>query len=156
MKLPAFGKSLLEARAQGAHPRLVQVIFGEDWRPARHDAPLLAMKPEGYAPGLYDWRLLAGLEVEVYVRAPEPENWNDCAFCLMAGEIADWATSIELFFPDGIWEEIAAFAWAVKLTNNDRSWPRWWSPARAEAYDRRWKQAFERQIAEVEGCAELG
>lgn len=156
MKLPAFGKTLLAARAQGAHPVCVQVIFGEDWRPARNDVPLLAMKPESYAPGLYDWRLLAGLDVAVYLRAAQPQSWNDAAFCLMAGEIADWAASVELFFPDGTAEEIALFAWAVKLDNQDDAWPRWWPPARAKVYEQRWKQAFERQTAELAGCAELG
>ena len=33
LKLPAYGKQLLNERRLGNHPLVVHVIFGDDWRP---------------------------------------------------------------------------------------------------------------------------
>lgn len=149
MKLPPFGKSLLAARAQGLHPEVVQVIFGEDWKPALDHAPLLAVKPEQYAPGLYDWRLVSGVQVRLYERASWPDCWARSALGLLTGELAEWSAPVTVHFHDGTTLDAAEFALAVKLDNQTHAWPSWWGDARALGYGDRREQALQRQIADA-------
>ena len=135
MKLPAFGKSLLAARFQGGHPELIQVIYGEDWTPHRNDCPLLAVKPAQFAPGIYDWRCVAGVPVEVYDRAAEPADWERASVCFLAAEVAEWAAAVRIFFADGSHAGVAEMAYVCRSPNGQ--WPRWWSERLEEECGRR-------------------
>lgn len=140
MKLPAFGKSLLAAREQDRHPELIQVIYGEDWTPARDDAPLLAVKPEHFAPGIYDLRLVAGVPVDVYDRAPWPNDWDRAGVCFLAAELAVWSGKVELHSSDGSWDDIGTLAFVCRAVN--RRWPVWWSESLDFDYGRRQETYF--------------
>ena len=139
MKLPAFAKSLLAARFQGGHPNLIQVIYGEDWTPARADAPLIAVKPAQFAPGLYDWRCVAGISVELHHRAAEPEQWTGAAIGFVAAECAQWSPCVDLVFADGLRCAAAMLAFACR---SQGQWPAWWSERLEADYGQRQNTYF--------------
>src|SRR3990172_9339507 len=134
MKLPAFGKSLLAARFQGGHPDLIQVIYGDDWAPARADAPLLAVKPSQFAPGIYDWRCVAGIPGEVHHRAAEPELFERAAIGFVAAELAEWSPCVELLFSGGQRCDAGVLAFACR---SGGVWPAWWSERLEAEYGKR-------------------
>jgi hypothetical protein len=146
MKLPAFGKSLLQARFQGGHPELIQVIYGDLWVPARDDAPLLAVKPQEFAPGIYDWRCVAGVAVEFHHRAQEPEDWARAAVGFVASELAEWSPCVELVFADGLHYDVAVLAFACRSA---RKWPTWWSERLEFDYGRRKEAYFTERLRRV-------
>lgn len=139
MKLPAFGKSLLAARFQGGHPEVIQVIYGEDWTPAREDAPLLAVKPEQFAPGMYDWRCVAGVPVDLHHRADMPLDWARAGVCFLAAELAVWSPAVNIYFRDGSAEALWSLACACRVSGR---WPIWWSESLDFDYGRRQEAYF--------------
>ena len=139
MKLPAFGKSLLAARQKGDHPAVIQVIFGEDWTPARDDAPLLAVKPAQFAPGIYDWRCVAGVPVDLHHRAAMPEHWDRAAIGFLASELAEWSPAVNIFFSDGGVDGVVGFAFSCRI---GARWPAWWSARLEHEYGERQKTYY--------------
>ncbi|HKQ24115.1 MAG TPA: hypothetical protein VJT81_06700 [Burkholderiales bacterium] len=139
MKLPAFGKSLLAARQKDRHPEAIQVIYGEDWTPAREDVPLLAVKPEQFAPGIYDWRGVAGVPVEVHLRARPPSDWGRAGVCFLSAEIAEWSPFVEVYGNDGSCQDIRVLAFACRVAQR---WPVWWSESLDFDYGRRQETYF--------------
>lgn len=67
LKLPAYGKKLLEARRAGNHPLDVNLCFGSLWRCVPE--PKVAVMPSDFVPGIYNWTVLTGLCVTVFVQA---------------------------------------------------------------------------------------
>lgn len=65
-RLPAYGKDLRERRRNGDHPLDVNLCFGTFWR---MPAPKVAVMPHEFVPGAYDWSMLTGLCVTVFVQA---------------------------------------------------------------------------------------
>lgn len=99
-RFPAYGKRLYERRLQGDHPWGIDFIYGEDW--VRVDAAtsifdLLAIKPQDYRPGLFDFRVVAGLAVHLIDRssiecwfADEDDEGFD-KFWHLIGELGRWS-----------------------------------------------------------------
>ena len=146
MKLPAFGKPLLASRQQDQHPEVIQVIYGEDWTPAREDAPLLAVKPDQFAPGIYDWRCVAGVPVELHHRAAMPLDWARAGVCLLAAELAVWSPVVNIHFSDGRRDHVSLLARACRVSGR---WPVWWSEALEFDYGRRQETYFTERLRQL-------
>jgi hypothetical protein len=74
VKLPAYGRALMNRRYAGWHPLYVRVIYGEDWELIRDDwftdiHAYVAVRPSDYQPGRFDWRCAAGSAVTVFDQA---------------------------------------------------------------------------------------
>ena len=65
LKLPAYGKRLLDARRKGLHPLDVCLVYGGKWFEV-DEVHRVAITPEDYAPGKFDFHMLAGLRVTIY------------------------------------------------------------------------------------------
>src|SRR3990167_6513354 len=64
LKLPPYGKALLDRRRGGDHPLSVNLVYGDRWREV--EPPRVALDPKDYAPGRYDFHMLAGLRVMIH------------------------------------------------------------------------------------------
>ena len=89
--LPPFGRALLTQRQRGQHPERVWIIYGRDcWERRPTDAPVLCV-PDDYAPGRYDWSLLAGLPADIV--------WRDGGFIhALAAEVAQFAAPVNVCY----------------------------------------------------------
>lgn len=149
MKLPAHGRSLFDARSAGRHPDRAVVIYGDDWR-YEGEHPHVAVKPGEYARHRYDWRILAGLPVDVvdrsaYCRAESDQEQiiDGCwAFYWLAAEVARWACPVRLLVPE--WGEASRLgldqidAVALGLKQGPQS-PPWWPEEIKQDYGRRYE-----------------
>jgi hypothetical protein len=63
LKLPAYGKRLLEERRAGNHPLEVTLVYGDKWWD--FEQPKLCIKPDEFEPGKYDFSVCAGIHVIV-------------------------------------------------------------------------------------------
>lgn len=154
MKLPAYGKPLLLRRRAGDHPLEVALVFGHQWRADVGRMPLLALNPEDYAPGVYDFGCVAGLRVLVHdqdmAAADCDENVLPPTFGVfydLLGELARLAARVEIVWPaKSGWQPVDARELAREWRWMDRArpagdrmqWPRWWSDALDDDYERRW------------------
>jgi hypothetical protein len=147
-KLPAFGKPLLELRRRGIHPLCVHLIYGLNWRAdlkcwwAKVNLvdgvhPLIAIKPDDYAPGIFDFAVLSGLQVEVFDQGGEagfyespdhgpsrPWYWR---FYALLGELASFAADVEVNSPAFEGVRWSAHELARKEGRRGQAWPFWWS-----------------------------
>jgi len=64
VRLPPYGRQLLERRRAGDHPPRALVLWVEAW-PREVPEAALVMPAEEFAPGVFDWRPVAGLPVRV-------------------------------------------------------------------------------------------
>ena len=153
LKLPAYGKRLLLARRAGDHPLEVALIFGHDWRADVGDVPILAINPEDYAPGAYDFHCVAGVRVAVHDQEMAAAVCDEVAtppsfgaFFDLLGELARIAAPVAVFWPPrSTWKAREASSLAFEARWPDREaqrmqWPRWWSDALEADYQRRWEQ----------------
>lgn len=132
MKLPAYGRALIDARREGRHPACVVVIFGYDWTP-KGTAPRLAVKPSACL-GL-DWSCVAGLSVQVDDRTrddedPFDEHGNRKLYFLL-GEIARRCAWLTFEATENLAHEPAhSFAYLHRRWDTAHRrwiWPAWWS-----------------------------
>lgn len=167
-KLPAFGAALRDRRRRGDHPPCVHLIYGYKWRaapscgvyaaiiPGAH--PELALKPEDYAPGVYDFGVVAGLQVCVFDQVGEAAYHEDplfgparaqfIRFWQLVGELAAVAADVEIHKAPGLLDVVATWsafelaAWRRRhyldagVAVND-GWPSWWSAQTEEANAKR-------------------
>jgi hypothetical protein len=136
-RLPAYGKTLLMQRRLGQHPETITVIYGDNWSGVK--PPRLGVRPLQYQPGLVDWRVVAGVKVELIDRA---EGLADCdveanrfgKFYSLIAELVDATAYVVVRFPDGErWGEKDAdlLAYECRGFSSGRScWPGWWSDDR--------------------------
>lgn len=156
LKLPAYGAALRAARREGRHPLCVHVIFGHDWKAqtfcqpltrllAQGEAhPVLAVKPEDFERGRFDWSVVAGLNVAVFNQNPSEfgvwvPSQKDPQFGVwkhtkddgdyfklwwLVGELGQFAAEIEVH-ANGMVETADAYALSMKWP----SWPGWWPEA---------------------------
>lgn len=147
MKLPAYGRALVDARRAGNHPERVAFVFGDDWRAPQ---PRLALRPDDYERGKYDLRPVAGVPVDLHQRSEEHGK-----FLELAGELARWAAEVRLHVPYPLFigqreaqptiVDVRELAWCSRELADGRSrWPAWWS----EEIDRQYVQRREQHIAE--------
>ena len=103
-KLPAYGKTLLMQRRLGQHPETITVIYGDKWSGVK--PPRLGLRPLQYQPGLVDWRVVAGVKVELIDRA---EGLADCdveanrfgKFYSLIAELVDATAYVVVRYPSG-------------------------------------------------------
>lgn len=167
-KLPAFGGRLRDQRRRGTHPPCVHLIYGYKWRaapscgvyaamiPGPH--PELAIKPDDYTPGIYDFGVVSGLQVCVFDQVGEAAWHEDVVFgpyrapffrfWQLIGELAEFAADIVIHKAPGpgdvvfSWSAFELAAWrrrhyrAAGVLVNE-GWPSWWSAATEEANAKR-------------------
>ena len=151
LKLPAYGKQLLLRRRTGEHPLEVALILGRDWRADVGEIPILAINPEDYAPGKFDFHVVAGLRVVVHDQDMHAEECDDYVrppafgvFYDLLTELARSAAGVYIRWPEKLgWEEQEVRWLARQWQRWDRAasrmqWPRWWSDELNADYLRRW------------------
>ena len=144
LKLPAYGKALLNARRLGEHPPVVHVIYGEEWGRGERCGegcdgathPRLAVKPSEFQPWTIDWRVVTGCLVAVF------DSREDCfnggkRFYEMVGEIGRFAGPVHIYR----WQEtgraggvsttgyglaFCASVVAAQVARANGAWPGWW------------------------------
>jgi hypothetical protein len=129
LKLPAYGKQLLNARRLGQHPLVVHVIYGEEWRPGERcgaecegaEHPRLAVRPSEFQPWTIDWHVVTGCKVVVFESMfDRRRNFYD-----LLGELGRFAGPVHVMSPDD--EQVtAADALALRVKKMFGDWPRWW------------------------------
>lgn len=180
LKLPAYGRALLEQRRAGEHPLCVHVIVGDDWRAVLDCTwlgfgcahPVLALRPEDCAPERFDWHLVAGLNVVVFDQAGlmavyQPADasharpWGHGPIYAVIGEIARYAADVEIRSGTELANAhfLAQLARDVRFKNDpeqNHGWPAWWS-AETEALNAQrrqtWCKAALIERLEPEACA---
>lgn len=113
--IPRFAEPILKARKAGMRPaELVIVADGVRGLQWQHTNPVVAIDPEVRAKA-YDWRFLAGLEVEVVTDGPDRRGQA------LAWEIAKVRPDyLRVRFADTgeMWRIIAFGAWGVRREND--------------------------------------
>jgi hypothetical protein len=161
LKLPAYGKRLLDHRRLHCHPTVVQLYWGDDWslprtaaaaevgclangmRPyapswfARCGFPWLAVRPGQFSPASLDWRVTAGLLVRVVVVADESPG-----FWAMLGEVATWASCVEIYEDEARGTDVQSLAFdqVVRGPDGRMVWPDWWPERMNADYAKRRRQ----------------
>lgn len=136
MRLPAYGKKLKSSLDAGDFPSRVWVIWGDDWQrlPA---AGALCIRPSEFHPERTDFRLLAGLRVDVVDREG---GTSDLIYCCLA-EIGAVASLVVLHHFDGSHpcsRELSNLMWCLrKPVNGVFGFPEYWSAVHQDAYIRR-------------------
>jgi hypothetical protein len=158
LKLPAFGRQLLNERRLGRHPGVVHVVYGEDWflgdrceldcadvvNPGEAH-PRLAVKPSQFQLWELDWRVVTGLHVCVFDRR-EDVLVGAREFFGLIGEVGRFSAQVDIYRralearPQFCF---AAHVIAAECRKAEGAWPGWW-PAETENMnaDRRarWRQ----------------
>jgi len=147
---PGIARKLLRARERGDHPARVWVLYGEDYGKA--SAPAIAVGTD-YAPGRYDWSVLAGVPVHIALRADTEYGLR------LAAEIGELAATVILHWisdPDEYLTQRRQFG-QVELSEamaaeRDRlgSWPEYWSEQYQNGYITRREQYRAALILDVE------
>jgi hypothetical protein len=140
-KLPAYGKQLLLARRADRHPLVVHLVFGNRWRqagactwPGCGDGhPLVALTPQDYAPGVFDFTVLAGVMVAVFDQESHSLT-PDGPLHVLLGEVARWSAEVEVISPALARPEAAhILAYLARdyrhfeNAEKNHGWPVWWS-----------------------------
>lgn len=149
MKLPAYGKSLLQARRAGQHPPVVTVIYGLHWD-SDGNVTKLAVKP-GEALGR-DWRCIAGLPIELEDRFLDGEDTEQLR---LAGEIAREAALVMMARGAAGRYPVHVHAFLSRRWNAAArlmEWPAWWSEEIEKLNGKnrkRWLEAAEAYLAKL-------
>jgi len=164
LKLPAYGKQLLNDRRLGRHPLVVHVIYDEDWRFGEQCEEgcetltdlahaRLAVKPSEFAPWVYDWHAVTGCYVALF------DGRHDCLegspnFWRLVGEIGRFAGPVCIYRwqwtslsgrVGGANHALAFTAHRVASEVRDKlgGWPDWWpletERANVERRERWWR-----------------
>lgn len=148
---PAYANRLIALRDAGRHPARVAVVYGNNWR--GYDVPILAIRPEEYQPGLFDFRSVTGLPVEVVDQVGEwPEVDGSPVLFWLAAEVAEWACEVvvhSVAWPDG---GVYGFAQMDSLAfgcKRGPEWPVWWSDKKMEEYGKRNRLHYAEKLAAV-------
>jgi len=138
LKLPAYGKNLLLERRNGRHALEVALVYGDRWRERTY--PRVCIMPDQYEPGIYDFRMLAGVRVAVLDQLMAFEDLDDTGtppvfgvFFDLLAELANVAAFVEVEWPREaklpmreVSEIAHSFRWADPATKRFQ-WPRWWN-----------------------------
>jgi len=178
-KLPAYAHSLLSLRMAGLDPLYAMLVFSKDWALAKDYAeraraarqrklaafspewvkaagwPVVALSPRDYAPGVYDFRVFAGVCVTVKdidlgwhdVEGPQGRRtrWGPLYFLL--GDLAQWAGYVKVELPDVPTTYSASLLAFCECSGNPETrrydqWPAWWSQTLEEGHGQRSHQWF--------------
>lgn len=153
MKLPAFGKALKLERDAGRHPSRVIVIFGADWGRRPANVPCVCVSPLPWEPGTLDWRICAGVPVDVVDR-----DLSASVFAF-AAEIARRAAPVTVHWrepddadEDAIWPDTPGEPSCIDIANaafaarRAMRWPPWWSESLDRDYRQRAALHFEAEM----------
>lgn len=143
MKLPAYGKRLLEQRRNGSHPTAVRVIYGDDWY-VPEGVTRLAVKP-GEALEL-DWRCVTGIPVELVCQVdqkdPGPTQLALEVYHL-AAQITQSAAHVTIIYPGEGRIDASDFAFVCRrwnATTRRVEWPVWWSEEIEKKHAENWQR----------------
>lgn len=150
MKLPAYGRDLLNQRLADRHPARVWIIYGDDWGRRPVGVPSLCVGTD-WMPGTIDWYPIAGVPAHVvYREGPHVEE--------LAGEIAGLAAPVILHyqtheFSAGLvraQEDVSDVAWGLRRPiEGGFAWPAWWSDEQDADYAARRSAYLQAVIAEA-------
>jgi len=124
LKLPAYGKQLLNARRLGQHPLVVHVVYGEEWGSGERcgdgceEHPRLAVKPSEFQPWTIDWHVITGCKVVVF--EADLGLYRTKNFYELMGELGRFAGPVDVFA--GIPMHLVAREF-MKMYG---TWPAWW------------------------------
>src|SRR3954470_23461983 len=107
LKLPAYGKRLLEERRAGKHPLEVTLVYGDRWSKGKD--PRVCISPEEYAPAQYDFCMLAGTRVLVLDQLNAGADWNGKFYDLLH-ELAIAGALVIVETPDGVRSSVLQLA----------------------------------------------
>lgn len=124
-RMPAYGKALLERRRAGDHPLTVNVVLGNAWWKVKE--PKICVKPEDYAPGVFDWRVVAGVRALVVANDAFRAGGDAAKVGDLLGELADHAAVVDLWCGDGAAVSADVYAWGERKLGK---WPEWWNAER--------------------------
>lgn len=150
LKLPPYGRALLERRRGGDHPLEVALIYGHDWRADVGGVPRIALNPEDYEPGGFDWHLFAGIKVVIHDQEVTGAEFDENLRPPTFGKFYDLITEVAVFaaFIEIAWPARCGLSLreATELARSCRwfdretkkvQWPRWWSDDIEAQYARR-------------------
>ena len=159
LKLPAYGKALINERRQGRHPAVVHVVFAEafgsgEWcercprsgeeAKARGLHPRLHVRPEEFAPFTIDWTVVTGCMVAVFDGREWIGDKHARRFYELLGELGRFAGPVQVYRlePDPpVRGEVVSSSWrfcwdaaglAASTFKESGKWPFYW-PAETEA-----------------------
>ncbi len=138
LKVPAYGKRLLDDRRAGKHPLEVTLVYGDDWLAGR--PPRICIKPDEFEPEKYDFHLFAGLRVNVRDEFGLALADDDKVFNLLL-EVAQFAALVWIGWPKALGEpamELSEFAYACYRSGRRQ----WWSDDQDRAYRARFDGWF--------------
>jgi hypothetical protein len=148
MRLPAYGRRLIDERRAGRHPIEVTVVYGDKWRD--HGQLKICIKPEEFLPGVYNFHILAGLRVLVVDQLGESSDLDEKVipptfgkFYDLLAEIAAADAWVTLRYPqyEAFDRDIANLALCAKWWSHETrsmQWPRWWNEELHAKHERRW------------------
>jgi hypothetical protein len=162
LQMPVFGGELLAARRAGVHPYAAHVVMGGPQRATVRGAPAVWVGPR-WRPGTTDWRMLAGLPVDVWCtwpfgetapaddEAPEAHPVGWLGLIALAGEVARVAAPVQVLFQDLAWADCGPewvrdacdARWLAQDARRQQravlagAWPAPWSDQLAADYHRR-------------------
>lgn len=173
LKLPAYGKRLLDHRRLGCHPLMVELFYGEKWDlPQQHaraeeglmlqgmrpyspqwlreaGLPMLAVRPSQFERGVLDWRVLAGVQVRVC-----GDGEPGFGFFSMLGELAAVAGCVSIAAEDARDDlDVQEVAFNQRMKNSDGVlvWPDWFPKELNHAYLKRRDQWIAAARGEILG-----
>ena len=124
MKLPAYGKRLLDERRAGKHPLEVTLVYGDDWYVGK--LPRICIKPDEFEPAKYDFRMLAGLRVNVFDEFGLALKAEGKVFDLL-GELGQIAAAVWVRWPLRFGQAEIEMTDIALRQRIDGVWPHWWN-----------------------------
>lgn len=167
---PAYGRGLVAVRMAGFHPLIVNVLYANDWAPAkayqaaaaaarerkldpfsaawreRVGFPWVAVSPGRYEQDRVDWRVLAGVLSVLHDpegRALEKSGIPSRLFFTLVNELAQIAYVSVRSAATAIGEMSAgslAYRMSVFQGGRRASWPEWWSDELDREHGRRFEE----------------
>lgn len=135
MKSPAYAKRLLAQRADGVHPLRLSVYFGAPWPFVDEHQPAVCVGMD-WRPWSLDWKVAAGLWVDVYECAEVPTFIHGHpSVWWLAAEIQAVAANVVLQRESG---SARISALAAMCFEEDGKWPPWWPDALGPKFLDRW------------------
>lgn len=178
---PAYARPLIAVRMAGRHPLRVNVLYGDDWAPAKAyqerasaararkvvpfsprwqevaGDPWVVVPRRDYAPGRLDFRCVTGTEVMLHDPGQALGRWARRAdgtmeFDLIFDLVGELSRWACVFVAGPPERSAAELAFDFVTLPRPYRWPRWWSEDLEREHGKRY-EAWSRAVRPVEPCA---